>query len=138
MTTLQNSDMTEDNKKTITNFHGGFSQISRDLDGKYVLDSKFPSDTILVTFIGYEPQKIAIAKEVRRQVIDVKLKEESVVAKEVVIKAKRKRYRKKNNPAVALMRKVIDKKKENSIESKQFYSYDQHEKIQQRWKANDY
>ena len=28
--------MTEDNKKTITNFHGGFSQISRDLDGKYV------------------------------------------------------------------------------------------------------
>ncbi len=110
-------------------FLGTYTGASTDLDGKYVLDSKFPSDTILVTFIGYEPQKIAIAKEVRRQVIDVKLKEESVVAQEVVIKAKRKRYRKKNNPAVALMRKVIANKQENSIESKPFYSYDQHEKI---------
>ena len=48
---------------------------------------------------------------------------------EVVIKPKREKYRKKNNPALELVREIIDKREENSPENKDFYSRERHEKL---------
>ena len=42
---------------------------------------------------------------------NVKLKPDTKALKEVVVKTKRKRYSRKNNPAVELMKKVIEAKK---------------------------
>lgn len=111
-------------------FTGTYTGISTDLDGKYILESKFASDSITATFIGYLPQTIAIQQNVRKQVIDIFLAEESVIGDEVVIVAKKKRYRKKDNPAVALMRKVIEKRDDNKMESQDYYSYNKHEKLE--------
>jgi len=65
-----------------------------------------------------------------RQVIDIQLESESLNLDEVVVKAKKKRYRKKNNPAVDLMRKVIANKGENSLGSNDYYELDKYEKVE--------
>ncbi|MEM8906664.1 MAG: DUF5686 family protein, partial [Bacteroidota bacterium] len=48
----------------------------------------------------------------------------------VTVKAKKGRYRKKNNPAVELIRKVIKNKKKNRLESFDYYEYDKYEKVE--------
>lgn len=48
--------------------------------------------------------------------------------KEVLIKTKRTRYSRKNNPAVELMQKVIAAKKENDLHQHDFFSYHKYEK----------
>ncbi len=49
--------------------------------------------------------------------------------KEVTIKPKRQRYRRKGNPAVELMQKVIDAKGEHHLETNPFYSYYRYQRI---------
>jgi len=111
-------------------FEGTYVGTSSDLNGEYVLNTKFPSDSITAKLLGFESLTVAIQKDVRRQVINFDMVEEGVLGKEVVIIERRKRYRKKNNPAVELMQRVIDKKGENRLESNDFYSYDMHEKVE--------
>ena len=100
-----------------------------DFDGKYEIETQWGSDTLEVSYLGYISAKAAVISETR-QVIDFELESESLNLEEVVIKAKKKRYRKKNNPAVDLMRKVIANKKQNSLESNEFYELDKYEKIE--------
>ena len=49
--------------------------------------------------------------------------------KGVEVKAKRKRYSRKNNPAVELMKRVIAAKKQNKLTNKPYYQYQNYEKM---------
>ena len=49
--------------------------------------------------------------------------------KGVEVKAKKKRYSRKNNPAVELMRRVIAAKKQNKLTNKPYYQYQNYEKM---------
>src|SRR5690606_14010729 len=62
--------------------------------------------------------------------INFSLKNEAITMDEVVIKADKKRYRNKDNPAVLLIKNVIEHKNDNRIESMKFYEYDKYEKIE--------
>ena len=48
---------------------------------------------------------------------------------EVVVKSKHGKYRRKDNPAVALMRRVIAAKKRTRLENHDFYQYDKYQKL---------
>lgn len=48
---------------------------------------------------------------------------------EVLVKPKKKRYSRKNNPAVELMRKVIAAKEDNNLKNNPFYRYRKYQKI---------
>jgi uncharacterized protein DUF5686/carboxypeptidase-like protein len=48
----------------------------------------------------------------------------------VTVKTKKQKYRNKDNPAVELIRKVIDNKSKNRIENSQFAEYEKYEKLQ--------
>lgn len=52
-----------------------------------------------------------------------------VALKGVEIKAKKKRYSRKNNPAVELMKRVIAAKKQNKLTNKPYYQYNNYEKM---------
>ena len=108
---------------------GTYVGVSTDLDGQYEIKTKNPSDTIQCTFIGYKTKYEVIKKE-ERQVINFYLEEEGLTLESVTIIGKKGRYRKKNNPAVELMRKVIANRDKNKIESKDYYSYESHEKLE--------
>ena len=110
-------------------FKGTYVGASTDLDGQYLIKTKNPSDTLMATFVGYKTVFKVVSQE-DKQKIDFYLEEEGVVGDEVTIVAKKQRYRKKNNPAVELIRKVIENKDRNKLENLPHYSYDKHEKIE--------
>ena len=101
-----------------------------DLDGYFEIQSRFVSDSLCANFLGFNEQCIAIDKETKHRNVDFRLEAKELRLKNVTVVAKKGRYRKKNNPAVELMRKVIANKKDNRLESEDFYTFEQHEKIQ--------
>lgn len=100
-----------------------------DLDGTYSLDSRWASDSIQVSYVGYQTLTLPVKPGVSQK-IDVALSSEALNLGEVVIKDKRGGYKRKNNPAVELIKKVIDHKDDNRLEGQRFYEYEKYEKIE--------
>jgi hypothetical protein len=100
-----------------------------ELDGTFVLESKWASDSIQVSYVGYETQVIGIQKGLKQEVT-VSLSPVSLKLGTVEVTAKKGRYKRKDNPAVELMKNVIDHKGDNRIESQAFYEFNKYEKIQ--------
>lgn len=111
-------------------FKGTSVGTATDLDGYFEIESRFVSDSLCANFLGFEEECIFIKQENKTRNIEIRLNKKQLQLKNVTVIAKRGRYSKKNNPAVDLMRKVIENKKDNRLEGKDFYSFDQHEKIQ--------
>lgn len=100
-----------------------------DADGNYIISTDKEYTKLKVLYVGYKP----VSKEVipgKEQTIDFKLVTEAKQLKEVTVKSGKAKYRNKNNPAVDLIRKVIDHKSENRKEGFDFYEYERYEKIQ--------
>ncbi len=104
--------------------------VTTDSLGKFVIETTDITYTKLkVLFIGYNP----VSKEVTpgvEQVIDFRLTAEGKSLNEVTVKSKRTKYKNKDNPAVELIRKVIDHKSKNRPEGYNYYEYEKYEKIQ--------
>lgn len=109
-------------------FAGTTVGTNTDFDGTYELttDEAVP-DTLVISYLGYETftKRIRLGKE---QNVNAKLSENVVTleAAEVVYKEK---YRNKDNPAVELIKKVIEKKEENRPSDYDYYEYEEYEKI---------
>ncbi|MFK7808655.1 MAG: DUF5686 family protein [Saprospiraceae bacterium] len=100
-----------------------------DFDGKYSMSSQWASDKIQVSYVGYEDVvKPVVVGE--KQTIDFVMGEGAVTLATATVKAKKGRYRKKNNPAIELIKKVIDNRDRNRISGQDFYEYDKYEKVE--------
>ena len=110
-------------------FKGTNVGTNTDFDGNYLIESQWASDSLEVSYIGYKTQTVFVEKG-KSQTFHFKLDPEGLTLGVVEVKAKKQRYRKKNNPAVELMRKVIKNKKSNRLENNEFYAYDKYEKIE--------
>ncbi len=95
--------------------------------GEYNIETQWASDSLRASFMGYHSQTRAVIKG-ERQTINFSLQPKNITLKEVEIKAKKVRYRNKNNPAVALIRNVIKNKKLNRKENLNYYEYEKYEK----------
>lgn len=100
-----------------------------DLDGKFTLESKFPTDSISVSYIGYNDLALPVVKETK-QTLTFQMESSSLVLESVTVSAKKRKYSKKNNPSVELIKKVMANKNENRIENNDYYSFDQYEKVE--------
>ncbi len=98
-------------------------------DGKFRLSTtNMKSNIIEFSYGGYK----TVAKSVipgKAQEINVHLEPESL-AEVVVTTNKRAKYRNKNNPAVELIRKVIENKNKNRISSYDYVQYQQYGKME--------
>jgi hypothetical protein len=100
-----------------------------DNNGKYRIETSAAATTISFSFIGYE----VVSREIKTgadQIIDISLTLSSITLDEVIVKARKKEYRNKNNPAVELIEKVVAKKTENRPEAFSYLEYKTYEKIQ--------
>ena len=97
------------------------------VDGEYRVETRRGWNELTFSSIGYVTQKVKFAQGTK--VINVKLAPDDVMLTEVVVKPKRERYSRKNNPAVDFMRKVIDHKKALKLEEKDYYQYEKYEKM---------
>ncbi|MDR1346875.1 MAG: DUF5686 and carboxypeptidase regulatory-like domain-containing protein [Prevotellaceae bacterium] len=110
-------------------FQGKNIGTSTDLKGDFHLETLWASDEINISFIGYRTQilKVETGKKNRYKIL---LVPDAISLEESVVRPKRIRYRKKDNPAVALMQKVIENKKHNRIEAHDYYEYESYEKLE--------
>jgi len=100
---------------------------SADIDGKYAITLPAGSLSMKFTYIGY----LSVEKKVTAgidQVINVKLAVDASLLKEVTVKG-RARYRNKDNPAVQLIRQVIENRDKNQMGNNDYVEYEQYEKI---------
>jgi hypothetical protein len=93
-----------------------------DFDGNYKIKTTSPSDTLSVSYIGYKTRKKAITKGIS-QVINFQIEEVSTALQEVVINAG-------ENPAYAILRKVVRNKSNNDKRKLTAYEYDTYTKIE--------
>ncbi len=100
-----------------------------DYNGEYNIETQWASNKFQASFIGYtsQVQQVAIGKN---QVINIQLKPENIELNEIIVKSKKKRYRNKDNPAVELIKKVIENKDINRKEKLDYYEYDRYEKVE--------
>lgn len=78
--------------------------------------------------VGYESKTITI-NEKTPNTLNIELKAEDTKLSEVVVKSKKSKYSRKDNPAVELMKRVIEAKKQTKLENKDFYQYTNYEKL---------
>lgn len=96
--------------------------------GEFYVQDKSGSDTLIVEAIGYEKAYIKL-KQGQNTGLKIKLKPAHIELAGAVVKPKKEKYTKKENPAVELIRKVIANKDNNRIESKEYFKSDYHEKL---------
>ncbi|HTF30897.1 MAG TPA: DUF5686 family protein [Flavitalea sp.] len=98
-------------------------------DGSYSLNTNNSKlKTIEFSYNGYKTITKSIAPD-KQQQIDVDL--EPALLKEVVVKNRRRgRYSNRNNPAVELIRKVIENKSRNRVTAYNYVQYQQYEKLE--------
>ncbi len=83
--------------------------VNTETDGTYNLTTTGPGTSISFTYLGYKTIYRSIVPG-KIQYINVRMQANSTSLSEVVVSAKRgKRYSNKQNPAVELIRKVIEK-----------------------------
>jgi Family of unknown function (DUF5686)/CarboxypepD_reg-like domain len=100
-----------------------------DMNGNFYIETSQLNPTIRVAFVGYLPETKTI--ETGKLVnITIKLKTQNTDLQEVIVKGKKDKYRNKDNPAVVLIRKVIENKDKNRKESLDYYEYNKYEKLE--------
>lgn len=115
---------------TVVYVGNGSVGTTTDFDGLYEFKSKWGTDSIEASFVGYVPQTVAIDKSKKSQTINFQLTTNAVTLVTAEIKAKKERYRRKDNPAVALMKKVIRNKDQNRLEGQAHAEYEKYEKME--------
>ena len=108
-------------------YKGNHVAVSGDAHGRYTIE-RHNGWYLTFSAVGYQSKRILIdAKTPSR--LDIKLKPDSKQLNEVVVKEKRSKYSRKDNPAVELMRRVIAAKKRTDLKNHDFYQYDRYQKI---------
>lgn len=98
-------------------------------EGQYDIETNTKADKIDFSFIGYQTESRTFS-EGKVQTINVNLKLSSISLDEVVVKPGKKSYKNKDNPAVALIEKVIKNKDFNNGKRFDYLEFKQYEKIQ--------
>ena len=101
-----------------------------DFDGKYSLETKWATDVLEASFLGYTTASKSVLKN-KSQTINFQLQSSSVKLAAVnIVEKKKVKYKNKGNPAVDLARKVIKNKDANQKHSLDFYEFDKYEKVE--------
>ncbi len=114
----------------VTVLFRGTNIITRtDADGKFQISTSADHTVLQFSYVGYQTSFVTV-KPNQNQDIVVRLNPEATALNEVVISAgKRPRYRNKANPAVELIRQVIDHKASNRLENYNTAEYQQYERM---------
>ena len=97
-----------------------------DENGNFSVPYRKGWNILTISSVGFKKMEIPISGPIEN--LKVRLEVNSQTIKGVSIKGKRKKYDRKNNPAVELMRKVIAAKKHSDLRRHDYFSYQKYEK----------
>ena len=99
-----------------------------DNDGNYKVETRKGWNKLSFSAVGYVTKVVNIIPGVTKN-LNVRMRPDDIMLDEVVVKPKREKYSRKNNPAVELMKKVIAHKKNNKLSENDYYQYNKYQKI---------
>ena len=109
-------------------YKGHHVSVACDEHGRFSI-TRHEGWTLTVKAVGYKNETVAINASTPNQLV-VRLRPDTKKLEEVVVKSKRRsKYSRKNNPAVELMKRVVEAKRRTDLENHDFYSYDKYQKI---------
>ena len=85
-------------------------------------------DTLIISSIGYKEERIPLSKKTKMP-LRITMRAIDYTLNEVTIKPKKEKYSKKDNPAVTLVRNIIERRNDNSTKTKPFFSRKRHETL---------
>ena len=100
--------------------------VSSNGEGKFTIDKK-PGLMLTVSALSYKSTSVKVDE--KTNFLEIKLKDDTHKLTEVVVKSKKGRYKRKDNPAVELMRRVIAAKKKSDLSNHDYVQYDKYQKI---------
>lgn len=103
-------------------FMGTSTGKNTDIDGNFSIETMESVDSIRVSFIGYLPTTLHVQKH-KVQVMNIALRANKFDLPEVVIKAG-------ENPAIILLRKVIENKPKNDRSELKAFQYESYNKLE--------
>ncbi|MDO4211374.1 MAG: DUF5686 family protein [Bacteroidales bacterium] len=105
-------------------YEGAKNGVQSDVDGKYSI--AFHNGKLTFSCVGYAPMTV---KPKPGEVLDIKLTPNDYEFGEIKVVVKKEKYSRKNNPAVDLMRKVIEAKRNSDLHQHDFYTVQQYNKL---------
>jgi hypothetical protein len=106
----------DSNKGTIT-----------DENGRFYMESPQTYSTVVFSFVGYKPLELVLEQRVNYD-LRITLEEETESLGEIYIVAGKQS--KKNNPAIDILRKIWEHRRENGVKKFKQYRYDKYEKLE--------
>jgi len=100
-----------------------------DDNGKFSLQNDRGFNRLSISSLGYDTKVIELRPGRKNEMLDIQIRPTSFEISEIVVRPTRERYTRKDNPAVELIKKVIEHKDRNRIESKEEYEVETYEKL---------
>lgn len=112
-------------------FEGSTTGTETDMDGRFSLSNDKGLTKLQFRMMGYEPQSFKAEKGKTKKRVTIKMVPRGKTLQTVEITAKKgkNKYSRKHNPAVELVKKVIDHKERNRIESADQWHRDVYERL---------
>ena len=97
-------------------------------NGAFSLNAPSKRSVLQISYLGYTEKRINIIPG-KTNNLKIKLVPSSINLNEVVIKPKKEKYVKKENPAVLFIRKAIEAKENSDPKNHDFFTYNKYENI---------
>lgn len=96
-------------------------------NGKFYLESDQTREGLIISFLGYQTLNISLEKKVNYD-LKFTLTEEAAALNSVFIVTGKQS--KKNNPAIDILRKIWERKRQNGLKQFNQYQYNKYEKVE--------
>ena len=95
--------------------------------GRFYLESDDVYDTVVFSFVGYANKEITLEARTNYEMVIVLEEEASALEEVVLISGKQS---KKNNPAIEILKKIWENRRENGVKIFNQYQYHKYEKLE--------
>ena len=108
-------------------YKGHHVAVASDIDGNFTID-RHEGWVLTFSSVGFKSHEMTVDAKTPSK-LKIVLKDESRSLGEVVVKVRRGKYSRKNNPAVELMKHVVAAKKRTDLSNHDYYQYNKYQKI---------
>lgn len=116
-------------------FKGTTIGTATDGDGNFSFSALTDVENLEVSYLGYDTKEVKVIPG-KTNNLKIKLAPNGITLNEVVVKPKKEKYSKKENPAVKFVKQVIASRESNDPRNHDYFQYDQYEKMV--FAINDY
>ena len=109
-------------------FKGTMTGTATDAEGSFVLTIPAKGGVLEISYLGYTTQTMRIQPS-HKGSLHIRLKPKGISLQEVTIKPKKEKYKKKDNPAVLFVKKLIAQREENDPYQQDYFQYEQYERM---------